>query len=87
MWQSIWSHLLVQHTKGAEQSAEPWFNFEIRIYLYQLGKLHSFMHCDYKRNCSSKGLSIRQTAPPKTRKDIALSAMSTWMILQGRGES
>lgn len=87
MWQRIWSHLLVQHTREAEQSAEQWFNFEIRIYLYQLVKLHSFVHRDYKCNCSSKGPSIRQTAPPKRRKGIALSAMSTGMILHGRGEN
>lgn len=43
MWQSIWSHLLVQHTRDAEQSAQPLSNFEARIYLFvSAGQAASF---------------------------------------------
>lgn len=43
MWQSIWSHLLVQHTRDAEQSAHPLANFEAGIYLFvSAGQAESF---------------------------------------------
>lgn len=56
MWQSIWSHLLAQHTRDAEHSAAQPLILKLEfIYLCQLVKLHPVLYCGCKSNFYSRG--------------------------------